>query len=330
MNTKQTLSILVAITCLFGNALAKTFYVKENATGTGSSWADASGNLVQILNQAVAGDEIWVAQGTYLPVQCTNCSEADRQKSFIVPDGVKLLGGFAGKESRLSKRNWRKNPTTLSGNIGQANHADNSYTVVQTIDVSDKTIIDGFIISHGNANANAEPGNRFRSGGGWYNDGSGYGKRSNPFIMNCVFIENQALEGAGIFNNGDAGEANPTLASCIFTDNTATYGGGAIFNNGRTGKSIPALNNCQFVNNKASFGAGVFNACPMDDVEPNIDHCSFVNNKAKRGSGLFYLGLSYKPSLRTNRFLNNQSGDGADVFVMRGRELTGELLAMFE
>lgn len=330
MSFKQTLSILGAFLCLLGYTSATTFFVQQNGTGAGSSWADASGDLTSILDQASFGDEIWVAEGTYFPINCSTCSPSDRAVSFNVPDGVKLLGGFDGKESRLNQRNWRKHPTTLSGNIGQSDANDNSYTVVKTINVSKKTIIDGFIIAHGMADADVVPGHPHRSGAGWYNDGSGYGNRSNPFIMNCVFLGNQALEGAGIFNNGDGGEANPTFASCIFTDNKVAFGGGAIFNNGRNGKSVPSLDNCQFVDNQATFGAGIFNACPEDDMEPSIDRCTFINNKAERGSGLFYLGLSYRPSLRTNRFQNNQSNDGADVFVMKGRKLTEELLALMQ
>ena len=324
---KQTLSILLAFACLTNFSSATTFFVKQDGTGSGSSWFDAVDNLQSALDHAKFGDEIWVAEGTYFPVTCSVCTDADRAVSFNIPDGVKLLGGFAGNENRQQQRDWRKHPTTLSGNIGRADLFDNSYTVVFTENVSENTIIDGFIISHGNADAQVEPGQPGRSGAGWYNEGSGYGNRSNPFVMNCVFLENQALEGAGMFNNGDGGEANPTLASCVFTKNKVAYGGGAVFNNGRTGSSVPSFDNCQFVNNEAAFGAGIFNACPEDDTEPTIDQCTFVNNKAQRGSGLFYLGLSYEPALRTNRFLNNQSTKGEDVFVMKGRVIPEEFMA---
>ena len=182
----------MAFAIIIPSASATIFYVKQDGTGSGASWADAIGSLSIALNHAKYGDEIWVAEGTYFPVDCTVCTEADRSLSFDVPNGVKLLGGFKGDENRHQQRDWRKHTTTLSGNIGRADYFDNSYTVVYTKNVSEETIIDGFIISHGNADAQVVPGHPSRSGAGWYNDGAGYGNRSNPFVMNCVFLENQA------------------------------------------------------------------------------------------------------------------------------------------
>ena len=75
---KQTLTTLLAFACLQFSVSAQTFFVKQGGTGNGTSWQDASGDLQQILAQATAGAEIWVAQGTYLPSNCQTCSPADR------------------------------------------------------------------------------------------------------------------------------------------------------------------------------------------------------------------------------------------------------------
>lgn len=324
---KQTLSTLAVFLCLQCSVNAQTFFVKQDGSGNGTSWENASGDLQLILSKATFGSTIWVAKGTYLPTNCTICQDEERSISFVIPDGVKLLGGFKGNETREKQRDWQNHPTTLSGNIGRQGNADNSYTVVTTKNVSNKTVIDGFIIAEGNANGSATPGDPSRSGGGWYNDGSGFGNNSSPFIMNCVFLENYALEGAGFFNNGQGGTATPTLTSCIFTLNQSIFGGGGIFNHTRNSLGQPTIDNCQFVDNTAAFGAGIFTACPEDDVEPIVDHCIFVNNKAQRGSGMFFLGLSYRPTLRTNRFHNNSAMEDADVFIMKGKEITDELLA---
>jgi hypothetical protein len=285
------------------------------------------GDLQQALASATPGTEIWVAQGTYLPNACQHCTDADRSVPFAIPSGVKLLGGFEGSESREGQRNWKKHVTTLSGNIGQAGPADNSYTVVYTKNAAKSTVVDGFVIAHGHANGHAAPGHAARSGAGWYNDGAGHGNSSNPFIMNCLFLDNQAIEGAGLFNNGTGGEASPVLVDCVFSGNQAMYGGGGMFNNGADGLSSPIVQDCQFVNNKSAFGAGIFNACKGSIAEPVVDDCSFVNNKAQVGSGLFYLGIEEAPMLRSSRFINNISHDGDDVFVMKGKVIPGKLLA---
>src|SRR5262245_7646513 len=78
----------------------------------GTSWSQAYLSLQTALGAAVSGDEIWVANGTYLPTATT-----DRTISFVVPNGVKLFGGFAGagvNESSLAQRDIVANKTILS------------------------------------------------------------------------------------------------------------------------------------------------------------------------------------------------------------------------
>lgn len=323
------MSALVACLCL-NVASAQTLFVKKNATGDGSSWNNALGDLQKALALAKAGTEIWVAEGTYVPVECKSCTDADRSVAFSIPSGVRVLGGFKGDENREGQRNWKKHVTTLSGDIGGAGVQDNSFTIIYTKNADKSTVVDGFVIAHGHANGHAAPGHAARSGAGWYNDGAGHGNKSNPFIMNCLFLENQAIEGAGLFNNGTGGEASPILVDCIFSGNKAMYGGGGIFNNGAEGISSPIIQDCQFVNNKSAFGAGVFNACKGMMAEPVVDDCSFVNNKARVGSGLFYLGIDEAPMLRSSRFINNISNEGEDVFVMKGKVIPGKLLVSLD
>ncbi|GEM_PF-4546146 len=60
--------------CLHLNSFAAIRYVKEGGSGTqtGVSWADASGDLQQMINASSATtlDTIYVAAGTYLPNVC--------------------------------------------------------------------------------------------------------------------------------------------------------------------------------------------------------------------------------------------------------------------
>jgi opacity protein-like surface antigen len=65
------LSVLALAIATAASAQTKRFYVKAGATGNGSSWTDASGNLQAMINDLanvyVVGAEIWVAAGTYKP-----------------------------------------------------------------------------------------------------------------------------------------------------------------------------------------------------------------------------------------------------------------------
>ena len=115
MNLKHLVN--VTLLCLSVSLQSQTIYIKPNATGNGSSWANARGDLRQAMQSAGFGTQIWVAQGIYFTTTCSNCSTADRQLSFEIPDGVAVYGGFKGTETSLSQRNWESNKTILSGDI---------------------------------------------------------------------------------------------------------------------------------------------------------------------------------------------------------------------
>ena len=189
MNTRTFSS---AILFSFGfflnlNAQSNIIFVSPSPNhGNGKNWDNAFNNLQDALRAATNGSEIWVASGTYLPTKGT-----DRGTSFVIPNGVKLFGGFAGTEKTAAQRNVAQNPTILSGNIGSQDAEDNTYNVIYTRNVSESTVLDGFIVSGGYANGEGTASNRQRSGGAWYNEGSAQGQ-SNPTITNCTFIDNFA------------------------------------------------------------------------------------------------------------------------------------------
>ena len=302
-------------------------FVKQGAQGIGSSWANATGDLQYALAKATPGTALWIAAGTYVPTTCTSCTENDRSISFLIPDGVEIYGGFDGTEKRLRQRNYQKNLTRLSGNIGQPGLYDNSFTVIATQSVGPNTILDGIIIADGQADANKPVGHPFRSGGGLFNDGSGMGNQSSPTLRNCLFLNNFALEGGAIFNDGSYGYACPDLEDCTFTSNRAIYGGGAIFNSGEHGIADPNVAYSQFVNNEAAYGPGVFSTSSEKDTDPKIFNCTLVNNKAQHGGSLFFLGLSEGPKLRTVTFVNNISSDDEDISVMKTMVIPSGLMA---
>ncbi len=314
--SRKTLSTIVAL-CFLHTAFSQIVFVKEGATGRGTSWQDATGDLRKALYIAKPGARIWVAEGIYYPVNCEECTPEDRLVSFEIPSGVRVYGGFAGTETHERQRKWRENVTTFSGNIGREDYFDNSYSVIFTKNADATTLVDGIVVADGNAdNESASAGEFTRAGGGWFNEGSGSGNRSNPSLNHIVFLANMALEGAGMFNNGAAGgESSPNLFKCVFTMNRALYGGGGIFNNGVGGVCKPVVIACQFVSNEAAFGAGMFNASADMPGEASMKECAFVNNKARKGSCLFFLGSKVEPVLRSSRFVNNVSEDGKEVVL---------------
>ncbi len=325
---KHLLFTATIVFCLQSTLFSQNIiYVKQGAKGNGSSWANATGNLQVALTKAKPGTKIWIAEGTYYPTSCTSCTEDDRSISFLIPEGVEIYGGFDGNEKRLRQRDHRKNLTQLSGNIGRPDPYDNSYTVVMTQSVSHATILDGLIIADGQADANKPVRHPFRSGGGLFNDGSGIGNLSNPTLRNCLFLNNFAIEGGAIYNDGSYGNASPDIQDCTFTSNRAIYGGGAMYNNSEHGISTPNITYTQFVSNEAAFGSGIFNSCTEEDTDPKIFNCTFVNNKTQHGGSLFFLGLSEVPKLRTVSFVNNISDNDEDISVMKAMVVPRGLMA---
>lgn len=122
------------------------------------SWPDAYQGplgLQSALATAQPGDELWLAQGTYVPTD-----DGDRQVSFVLDTDITLLGGFAGNESAPDQRSPGTNVTVLSGDLlgndgpNFSNRSDNSFHVIFLVGTNDT--IDGFTIRGGNASGLGE------------------------------------------------------------------------------------------------------------------------------------------------------------------------------
>lgn len=309
MNTRTLNNTIILIVGLSFNLHAQTtvLYVSPGGKGDGSSWDKATNDLQSTLKKAKNGSQIWVAAGIYFPTDGT-----DRNISFEIPDGVALYGGFAGHEKTTSQRSFLQHPTILSGNIGSEDPDDNSYNVLFTRNTGSSTLLDGFIISGGNANGDGTYSARQRSGGGLYNEGTAQGQ-SNPTIANCTFIDNFAKDGGAIYNNGKGGEASPTLTDCYFENNISYLDGGAVYNDGRTnGLSNPSFVNCTFAKNKGNYGGAVFNYGMNGRAEPHFANCVFSTNESfVKGGAVFHLSGSKldKEMFGNSVFNNNQALD---------------------
>lgn len=279
MRTLFTLTVLLWA----ASVSATNYYVSTQGNGNGSSWSQASKDLPGILAISQAGDQVWVAAGTYYPT-----TGNDRHASFVIPTGVAVYGGFAGFEQQLNERNWQAHATILSGEIGVAGIQDNSFSVVYTKGVDASTILDGFTITQGNANGKGEEGNPTRCGGGWFNEGVS-GLASNPSIQNCIFQNNSGRDGAAFYSNGLAGFSNPKFANCQFVANQADLDGGAIYVNAQShGESILTMQSCLFYENMASYGAGIFANMGNGTCEVILNDCTFKNNTAFLWGGGVY------------------------------------------
>jgi hypothetical protein len=283
---------------------AKTIFVKAGSNGNGTAWNNAFGNPQQALKVAANGDQIWVAKGTYAPTTSNN-----RNLSFQLIEGVALYGGFAGNETQLTQRNTNQNQTILTGEIGTPSLDDNSFTIVYAENVTQKTIVDGFILTRGAANGFGASGDLSFSGAAMFN------KEASPTIKNCTFKNNYAREGAAIYNYAsNGGTYNPTIANCNFIANKADFDGGAIFNMALNGQSSPNIRNCNFEKNQSTYGAAILNKGVNGKVKAAITNCVFSANASILSGAIVYNlreGRGESNSIMTGcKFIENEAVNG--------------------
>jgi predicted outer membrane repeat protein len=260
-------------TCPSGNIQ----YVNASASGNndGTSWANAFTKLQDALSGTCpAVTQIWVAKGTYYPDEGGGNTDNDRNASFVMKNNLAIYGGFAGTETQLSQRNWKTNQTILSGDIDQndagnfINNGNNSYHVVQNMQngVDNTAIIDGFVITGGNANG--QSANQPPLGGGMWNNST------SPTVTNCTFLGNSGITGGGMQNGG----GSPSITNCVFQSNK----GSAMYNSGAS----PTVTGCSFYNNfGSSGGGGIFNST---GASPIVTNCTFSGNTGgNTGSAMF-------------------------------------------
>lgn len=201
-------------------------YVDVSALGAndGSSWADSFDDLQAALSAVVSGDEIWVAAGTYTPTDAT-----DRSATFVVQNGVRLYGGFAGTETSLGERDWTTYVTVLSGEIGTPNLEDNSYRVVYSQSTGPTTEIDGFTVTRGYAD---------REGAGiWL-------EQASPVLSNLTITDNHAIGPPGWVGLYSTNLSNPTLDHVTISDNGG--GGGNVWGGTVTACTVTGNDNWGF------------------------------------------------------------------------------------
>ena len=302
-------TVIVAVLALSVSqaAYAKIWYVNHESTavGDGEAWKTAFRSLQAALSAASGGDEIWVAHGTYYP------DAADQSKSFALKEDVALYGGFSAVETRREQRNFRRNETILSGNIGKGDKTKNSKTIVMG---ADRAVLDGFTVSDAygtdKPRMHLVPADILKNdmvvGGGMRNF------MTSPIVRNVVFKNNYSPKGGGVYNVHKAGADQATFINVDFIDNVAELRGGGVSND--LG-AMPRFINCRFIGNRSNDkGGGLYNDFA---ASPLIFNVLFTGNSAVSAGGMGNDGGS-APLLVNVTIAGNKASSGLGAGLYQG------------
>lgn len=239
-------------------AAVKYAKVGGMTTGNCDTWANAC-TMEQAMTVAASGDSIW-AKAT--------AGGASYGPLGDLPNGVKIIGGFAGTEVLPSQSNpWTK-VTTVDGGGLQCVSSDGD---------GSSTHVRGFRFT----NCRNQDSSNYEEGGAVTLS------NSDAVFVNCVFENSTSVRfGAGVFVKGTG---SPKFFNCIFRNNgTGTAGssedtsatplaGGAVYVHSGT----PSFTNCLFYGNKAAEGAVI----AIMDGKPTFTNCTIANNYCKYAYG---------------------------------------------
>lgn len=314
---------LVLLAALSANAFAQSIHrVDDDALpgGNGSSWPAAFADLQLALEAAAAGDQIWVAEGRYVPSVETTSGDP-RSRSFVLPHDVELYGGFLGHEATLAERAGSFAATRLDGDLGVAGDwSDNSLHVVQlwgtTYFVSAR--LDGFAVVNGAATA---PAGGPRRGGGVLVSLNGGTHGPTLTLSDCTIEHNLADQGGGlaVINLG-----RMNLLRCVVQRNAALQRGGGLFAITAFVTSVGTT----WRHNVTAGNGGAFYTISTNDDWLRFSNDVFHDNDALRG-GAFALGggqFTYGgATLDACTFAYNTADEGGGGFVQTDAQQDGHL-----
>jgi parallel beta-helix repeat protein len=293
MKSLKPFAILVLSAVTVIPSAAIDHYVSLNGTHVApfSDWSTAATNIQSALDEAAAGETVWVTNGIY-------------------DAGGKSIGGASNRVAITKSLLLR----SINGALVTFIQGDtNTTSPVRCAWVTNRATISGFTLRGGYTSGNGGGvycnstnacvtncvvnGNSSGKGGGVY-QGSMYA---------CTVAGNQAAEGGGVYDTWAfdstiaSNRANLTtgggiscsssylvISNCLISDNSSPYSGGGV-NRG-------VLRNCTLARNRSNNGGGAYMS--------TLHNCFVQNNIAINGGG------AYQSSLTNCAVLRNQADVG--------------------
>ena len=322
MATDNDLSVEAAhikhINAIVDNHVGDAYYIKEGATGKGTSWADAAGvSLIEDLmstplpktadtyqRRAAAwrldGQEIRIAQGTY---ELAGTMNAETNKAYTF-----LATYLLTKTTFTIKGGYNADGTANAS--AKATFTGNNQHPIMALWSGVNATISNIIFRDAN---NGTYGDTAVNGIGQIGGAIDLDNTSVVTFDNCEFINNKSTIYTGgafaITQNG----TKATFKSCLFDGNESSKNGGAVF----IGNAAATFDGCTFVRNKttAHGGGAIFFNNDARNNTLTITNCVFggatadyANSAASGGSALL-LSNGKKATISGTTFQNNKAPD---------------------
>ena len=261
--------------------------------------------------------EILMAGGTYKPMlQRTSDRQPEDQRlnSFIVPQGVRIYGGFSGKEMYSSTADGQNDITSIPGITGNFTCNEDISIILENREFSDFNqnnirepweLANQTILS-GNINVSTGAKNAYHVV--FSNDGANSTTQVNPIVIDGITVTN--------------GETSNILSNVKEKDEIGR--GGGVYSNGVS----YLVNRCRFVNNLAVRGGAIY----MRDARLTVINSIFAGNgtvndpqpevatQLPRGGAVYVAGVSDSPAtyaalyaVNTLWVNNETSGQGGAI-----------------
>jgi predicted outer membrane repeat protein len=305
-------------------------YVARTGIDTGTCLTSGTACLTvqYAVDQAVAGDAIYIAAGTYTGVTL----RASTYQHVYVSKALTIQGGYTTTDS-FAVSNPIANPTILDAQSGgrvllfSGVDGTISNLTVQNGNINDNggginasnalTLTDVTIISNTASNGNGGgvyvPGAAQMSGvvfqNNRSNNGGGGGLYANGTLAltDTLFLSNAALGRGG----GANVETSATVNGGVFQNNISTQGGGGLYSD----SSLVALTGTQFLGNIGIQGGGVY----LDSGTNRVVNTLFARNVASNtlGAGL-YLAAGGGVEILHTTIASPTLGNGSAIYIQYG------------
>jgi predicted outer membrane repeat protein len=259
---------------------ADIIYVNDdNCPGPGDGTeGDPYCSIQTAIDNAVDGDEIIVAPGTYL------------ESVSLLSKAITLRSSEGAGVTTIDAQG--------SGTVVTCNSGVGPETAIQGF-----TITGGFFsVGGGMLLGLSSPTvrNCTFTGNAAVDGGALYSVAGGPTIIDCSFIGNTAEgDGGAMYLAG----GNPTVIGCTFEANAADEFGGAMHNN----NSISTVTDCTFNGNSAYAGGGMYSI----ELDPVVTNCAFTMNSATVGAGM--MNQASSPTVANCTFAGNLAGVGGGM-----------------